>query len=112
MRTQRYPWETIAQTLGYKSADTARKSVSRYTKRLPMESIETLRQTELDGLDLAESALAERIRAGELRAIETMLKIKHQRARLTGLYAAGLDTALDSELVAIQTTIHALRMAK
>src|SRR5690606_10490232 len=78
----------------------------------PMESIETLRQTELDGLDLAESALAERIRAGELRAIETMLKIKHQRARLTGLYAAGLDTALDSELVAIQTTIHALRMAK
>lgn len=50
-----------------------------------MDSIETLRQTELDGLDIAEVALADRIRNGDIKAIEAMLKIKHQRARTAGL---------------------------
>lgn len=112
MRVQRYSWDTIAERLGYKNGATARKTVQRYTERLPMDSIETLRQTELEGLDLAEQALADRIRNGDIKAIEAMLKIKHHRARLAGLYATGPDTALDSELMVIQTTMHALRVAK
>lgn len=112
MRMQGYSWDTIAEKLGYKNGSSARMSVQRYTKRLPMESIEELRQSELASLDIAEAALADRIRNGDIKAIEAMLKIKHQRARTTGLYSAGIDTALDVELMVVQTTMHALRVAK
>lgn len=112
MRVQRYSWDTIAEKLGYKNGPTARMSVQRYMERLPMESVETLRQTELQGLDDAEVALADRVRDGDIKAIEAMLKIKHHRARLVGLYNAGLDTVLDAELMVIQSTMHALRIAR
>lgn len=112
MRVQRYSWDTIAKDLGYKNGNSARMAVQRYMRRYPMESIETLRQTELDSLDVAEVALADRIRKGDLKAIETMLRIKHHRARLAGLYAEVAGSPLDAELMVIQTTMHALRVAK
>lgn len=112
MKVQRYSWDTIAEELGYKNGPTARLAVQRYMERIPMEAVETLRQTELAGLDIAEVALADRIRNGDIKAIEAMLKIKHHRARLAGLYATGPDTALDTELMVVQTTMHALRVAK
>lgn len=112
MRAQRYPWETIAAELGYKSADTARKTVARYTERLPRGSVEELRRSELEGLDVAERTLAERIRKGDIKAIEAMLKIKANRARLTALYAEGASTAIDAELMVVQTTMHAVRVAR
>lgn len=112
MKAQRYSWDTIAEKLGYKNGPAARMTVQRYTKRLPMESMETLRQTELAGLDAAEVALADRIRQGDIKAIEAMLKIKHHRARLTGLYAEGLSATLDADLLVVQTTMLAVRTAK
>jgi len=112
LRVQRYSWDTIAEELGYKNGATARKTVARYTERLPRESVEELRQTELAGLDAAEMALAERIGKGDIKAIEAMLKIKHHRARLTGLYAEGANAAIDAELMVVQTTMHAVRVAR
>jgi len=112
MRIQRYSWDTIAQTLGYKNGDTARKSIRRYTQRFPMDSIEELRQSELEGLDIAEVALADRIREGDIKAIEAMLKIKQHRARLAGLYTETPDTALDAELLLIQTTTSVLSLVR
>ena len=112
MRVQRYSWDTIAERLGYKNGATARKSVQRYTERFPMEAVEDLRAHELQSLDLAEQALAERIRNGDIKAIEAMLKIKHHRARLAGLYTESGAVALDTELMVFQTTMHALRVAK
>ena len=112
MRIQRYSWDTIARELGYKNGDTARKSIRRYTQQLPMEAMEELRIHELQSLDLAEQALADRIRNGDIKAIEAMLKIKHHRARLAGLYAETFDTAFDTQLMVMQSTTHALRIAR
>lgn len=112
LKVQRYSWDTIAEKLGYKSGPIARMAVQRYMERIPVEAIEELRRTELAGLDAAEVALAERIRKGDIKAIEAMLKIKHHRARLAGLYAEGASAAFDAELIVVQTTMHAVRVAK
>lgn len=112
LKVQRYSWDTIAEKLGYKNGPTARMAVQRYMERIPAESVEELRQTELAGLDAAEVALADRIRQGDIKAIEAMLKIKHHRARLAGLYTETPTTALETELMVMQTTMHALRVAR
>ncbi|MTE22649.1 hypothetical protein [Microbacterium sp. ZXX196] len=112
LRVQRYSWDTIARELGYKSGDVARKAVGRHMARLPMESVETLRQSELEGLDVAEVALADRIRQGDTRAIEAMLKIKHHRARLTRLYDDRLSVTSDVSLVVVQTVTATAQLLK
>lgn len=113
MKVHRFSWETIARELGYKSADVARKTVERYIQRLPRESMEALRALELEGLDRAESALADHIRQGDPQAINSMLKIKHHRARLMGLYAKGSSLAdVDIELVMVQTTTEVVHLVK
>lgn len=112
LKVQRYSWDTIAEKLGYKSGPIARMAVQRYMERIPVEAIEELRRTELAGLDAAEVALAERIRKGDIKAIEAMLKIKHHRARLAGLYTETPTTAFEAELMVMQTTMHALRISK
>lgn len=112
LKVQRYSWDTIAEKLGYKSGPIARMAVQRYMERIPVEAIEELRRTELAGLDAAEVALAERIHKGDIKAIEAMLKIKHHRARLAGLYTETPTTAFETELMVMQTTMHALRISK
>lgn len=113
MKVHRYSWETIARTLGYKSASVARKTVERYIERLPLESMELLRTRELGDLDAAEAALADRIGQGDTQAIAAMLKIKHQRARLMGLYDKASSAAnFDVELVVVQTTTEVARLVK
>lgn len=112
MRVQRYPWDTIAEKLGYKNGPTARMSVQKFMDRIPMESVETLRQSELESLDIAEVALAERIRNGDIKAIEAMLKIKQHRARLAGLYAETPVSAIDAELLLVQTTTSVLHLVR
>ena len=112
LKVQRYSWDTIAEKLGYKSGPIARMAVQRYMERIPVEAIEELRRTELAGLDAAEVALAERIRKGDIKAIEAMLKIKHHRARLAGLYTETPTTAFEAELMVMQTMTHALRISK
>ncbi|MGP6177842.1 hypothetical protein ACTU6U_11145 [Microbacterium sp. A196] len=113
MKAHRYSWETIAQTLGYKNAAVARKSVERYIDRLPQESMELLRAQELADLDHAEATLADRIGQGDVQAIESMLKIKHHRARITGLYDRTLSAAgTEIELVVVQTTHEVARIVK
>ncbi|UNK71725.1 hypothetical protein [Microbacterium sp. H1-D42] len=113
MKAQRFSWDTIAQVLGYKNGPTARKSVERYIERLPMESVNLLRRMELEDLDRAETALADRIEQGDTQAIDTMLKIKHQRARLIGLYDQATSAAnFDIELTLVQTTTEVVRLVR
>lgn len=112
MRVQRYSWDTIAEKLGYKNGPTARQAVQRYMERLPMEGVETLRQSELASLDIAEATLADRILKGDIKAIEAMLKIKAHRAKLAGLYAETPDTAIDAELLLVQTTTSVLHLVR
>lgn len=77
-----------------------------------MEGVETLRQSELASLDIAEATLADRILKGDIKAIEAMLKIKAHRAKLAGLYAETPDTAIDAELLLVQTTTSVLHLVR
>ena len=56
-----------------------------------------------------EPVIRERIRKGDIKAIEVMLKIKHHRARLAGLYTETPTTATDRPAVPRSSRIPAIR---
>jgi hypothetical protein len=55
------------------------------TNRLSAETIEDYRQQELDRLDTMQAAIWDKAEAGELKAIEVLVKIAQFRSRLLGL---------------------------
>ena len=84
-RGKSYP--KIADALGV-SVSTAHKYVTTELQRLAKECGEdaaAIRQIELDRLDDALDALADRIEQGDDRAVATMLRIQERRAKLLGL---------------------------
>ena len=84
-RGRSYP--RIAEELGV-SLTTAHRYVTTELERLAKECGEEaaiVRQMELDRLDVALDALADRIEQGDDRAVATMLRIQERRAKLLGL---------------------------
>ena len=94
MRTQRYSWDVIAQECGYASRGAAYNAVQRELAEIPREAVEELRAIELDSLDRAEEALQPALAKGSTYAVDSMLRIKAHRAKLTGLIEAPKDTGL------------------
>jgi len=94
LRAQRYGWEHIAQECGYASRGAAYTAVQNELKKIPREAVEELRLVELESLDQAEAALQKRLAKGDTYAVDSMLRIKAQRAKLTGLYEQAPETGL------------------
>src|SRR5262245_29761069 len=78
------------------------------TNRLSSETIEQYRQQELDRLDQMQAAIWDKAQAGELKAVEVLVKIAQFRSRLLGLEAPkrvdttfrSMDGWTDAELIA------------
>src|SRR5262245_35775050 len=78
------------------------------TNRFSEGTIEDYRQQELDRLDQMQAAIWDKAQAGELKAIEVLVKIAQFRSRLLGLEAPkrvdttfrSMDAWTDAELVA------------
>lgn len=102
LRAQRYPWDYIARECGYSDRGAAYNAVQRELAAIPREAVEELRKVELESLDTAEAALAKRLAKGDTFAVDSMLRIKHLRAKLTGLYDAPKDTGLAEVQQALQ----------
>lgn len=95
LRTMRVGYAEIARQVGYASPGAAHDAVKRALAAIPRENAKELRTSELEGLDVAERALAQRLARGDLRAIDRMLRIKDMRAKLTGLYEETTDSGIE-----------------
>lgn len=95
LRALRHSYDSIAKECGYSSRGAAHAAVKRELAKIPREAAKELRQSELEGLDIAERSLARALARGDLRAIDRMLKIKDMRAKLTGLYEQQAETGVE-----------------
>jgi hypothetical protein len=94
MRAARHTWDFIAQECGYADRGSAYNAVQVALAAIPHEAVEELRAIELESLDKAEKALEARVDKGDTYAVDSMLRIKAHRAKLTGLYESPKDTGL------------------
>lgn len=90
LRLKGESYEAIAQALGYKDESGARKAVGaalERTRQVTAESVEELRQIELDRIDLAIRGLRPSVEAGDPNAIKVWLQASQSRRALLGLDA-------------------------
>lgn len=83
-------FDTIAERLGYSSRGAASKDMWRAveTNRLEeAQAVENLRDVEGQRLDRLQAAVWAKALKGDLKAVETVLKVIAQRSRLFGLDA-------------------------
>lgn len=78
-------WDEIANALGYQSGPTAHTTVKRHTANLAKQSAQELMELDLERLDMMQLVVWRQARQGDLKAIETVLKIMGTRAKYLGL---------------------------
>ena len=79
-------YTAIAKALGYRSIQAAYYSVEAALQRILREPGEEVRKLELERLDSMWLSLWDRIRRGDIDAIDAGLRIIDRRAKLLGLY--------------------------
>jgi len=98
-----FSWDIVAQEIGYSSAEDARQSVKAYLQRSVMRMSEQTRKESLDKelqrLDALQSACWDQALSGDLRAIETSLRIIGQRSKLLGLEAVSQTTVTNQTVL-------------
>lgn len=85
MRTAGMTYAAIAEALGYYDAATCRKAILRETERTPREATEVLAATQDARLEALLAMAWRQAEAGDLKAMETALKIVQARGKLHGL---------------------------
>jgi hypothetical protein len=81
-------WERIAQVVGYANASGAQKAYMRVVKRVQRDSVDQIRDLELDRLDRIQRAYWKpAIVDLDKRSAEVVLKVMDRRAKLLGLEA-------------------------
>lgn len=88
-------FETIAKKAGYANRSGAHKAVSRALKNITRENATELREQELQRLDIAQLAIMGQVIAGNFGAVDRLIKIVDQRAKLTGLYENVADSGVE-----------------
>lgn len=84
-RKQGMSYARIAEELGFSGPGSAYKSVQRGISNIPREEAEEMRQIEAERLDRAWLAIEDKVRRGDLNAIDRMIRIQERRARMFGL---------------------------
>lgn len=79
------PYDEIAAAVGYANRGTAWRTVQRALRDRTFKAVDEYREMELSRLDALQSACWEQALAGELRAVDAVLRVMHQRSRLLGL---------------------------
>ena len=86
LRAMGYSYQAIADEVGYGSRGAAHKAVAQELRNIPREAAEQAREMELGRLDDLQMAAMNGAMAGDLFAIDRVVKIIESRARLRGLY--------------------------
>lgn len=80
-------WEKIALETGFRNASGAYKMYQRAAERMVRPHLEEYRDMQLDRLERMHQAVWLRAKDGDLRAIDTALRISDREAKLLGLDA-------------------------
>jgi len=98
-----FTWDVVAQEIGYTTGEDARQSVRAYLQRAAMRVSEATRaeslKKELSRLDVLQSACWSQAMSGDLKAIETSLKIINTRAKLLGLETVETGTVTNQTIL-------------
>ncbi len=78
-------YQVIADQLGYKTRDSARKAIYSALKDITRESAEDVRTLEIARLDALMLALWPKARQGNETSVDRILRIMERRAKLIGL---------------------------
>ncbi len=99
LRTQKMKYDDIARACGYSDRSAAHKAVQREMDRTIVTNVEELRREELNFLDMLTTKCLEKMKdkanKDPLWAVDRLLKISEQRARLMGL-----DVSKDANIAA------------
>ncbi|WP_434811855.1 hypothetical protein [Microbacterium sp. bgisy189] len=95
LRLARMSYRQIAQRVGYANPGSAHRAVEKALKSIPRENATALRTLEVETLDAAQLAIMPRVLRGDLVAVDRLLKIIDQRARLFGLYENTTDSGVE-----------------
>lgn len=80
-------FDLIAERLGYAHASGAHKAYVNACKRIIQSDLAEYRSTELDRLDMAQASIWNAVLRGDIQAINALIKIISERAKILGLYA-------------------------
>jgi len=80
-------WELIAKATGYANPSGAYKAYQKILESMVYPKLEEYRHMELDLYDRLQLSVYERAKNGDMRAIETILKISDRRRSIIGLDA-------------------------
>lgn len=80
-------FDLIAKQLNYSHASGAHKAYVNACRRIISTEVADLRQVEIDRLDMAQASIWAQVLNGDLQAINTLVRLVSERAKLLGLYA-------------------------
>ena len=86
-------YDFIAREIGVSNRGNAWRTVQKALNDRVVAGVDELRELECDRLDALQVAAWAKVEQGDLKAIETVLKIMDRRARLLGLYSAKKRTS-------------------
>ena len=86
LRALGYSYQQVADEVGYASKGAAHKAVAQELRNIPREAAEQARELELGRLDEMQAAAMNGAMAGDLFAIDRVIKVIESRAKLLGLY--------------------------
>ena len=78
-------WDMIAERVGYNSPASAHAAYQRASVRIVQDDIEAIRKIETERLDMAQSAIWNKVLQGEISAVQALIRIQERRAKLLGL---------------------------
>jgi len=96
LRAQGMTWEQIAEAVGYAAPAVAQRAYVRANNRILVDDIKELRQIGQDRLDTALQAIWPDVLAGDIPAINTLIRLEERRAKLYGL---DMPTKIQAEVV-------------
>jgi hypothetical protein len=96
LRRQGMTWDDIAAAVGYGNGSSAQQAFVRANNRITTDDIKELRQLGQDRLDTALQAIWPDVLAGDIPAINTLIRLEERRAKLYGL---DMPTKIQAEVV-------------
>lgn len=87
MRLAGMTYEQVAEQAGYSDKSAARQTVMRALERVEQQRVDDLRALENARLDRAQAAIWPKVIGGDIKAVDSFLRLSARRARMNGLDA-------------------------
>jgi hypothetical protein len=96
LRAEGMTWDAIAEAVGYTHGATAQQAYVRANNRILVDDVKELRRLGQDRLDTALQAIWPDVLAGDIPAVNALIRLEERRAKLYGL---DMPTRIQAEVV-------------